>query len=150
MPQNIHLATKKLTKISSGDNRFALLRGSYGFKRLPIFFTYQMSLFCKTFNKQDFVFVNIYNILLDSNLKKHFFQFFEQLHITNSKHNLKIAPEKFFFMLPKGKFLRHAISCNEIKPIQSRIAAIHKIPFSTGKVALLSFDGALNFIEKRL
>ena len=56
-------------------------------------------------------------------------------------------------MLLKFKFLGHEIDNNIIKLIHSKIAAVHKIPSPTGKVALMSFIGALNcytkFIEKR-
>ena len=48
-------------------------------------------------------------------------------------------------MLFKVKFLGHEIGYNTIKPIHSSIAAIHKIPSPTGKVALMSFKGALKF-----
>ena len=51
-------------------------------------------------------------------------------------------------MLLKVKFLGHEIDYNTIKPIHSKIAAIHKIPSPTGKVALMSFIGALNFYTK--
>ena len=37
---------------------------------------------------------------------------------------------------------------NTIKPIHSKIAAIHKIPYPTGKVDLVRFSGALNFYTK--
>ena len=57
-------------------------------------------------------------------------------------------------MLLKLKFLGHEIFYNTIKPIHSKNAAIHKIPSPTGKVALMSFIGALTFytefIEKLL
>ena len=76
------------------------------------------------------------------------FQLIEQLHIISTKNNLKLAPEKSLFMLPKVKFLGHEIGYNTIKPIHSKIAAIHKIPSPTGKVALMSFIGALNFYTK--
>ena len=76
------------------------------------------------------------------------FQLIEQLHIISTKNNLKLAPEKSFFMLLKVKFLGHEIGYNTIKPIHSKIAAIHKIPSPTGKVALMSFIGALNFYTK--
>ena len=66
----------------------------------------------------------------------------------STKNNLKLAPEKSFFMLLKVKFLGHEIGYNTIKPIHSEIAAIHKIPSPTGKVALMSFIGALNFYTK--
>ena len=48
----------------------------------------------------------------------------------------------------KVKFLGHEIGYNTIKPIHSKIAAIHKISSPTGKVALKSFIGALNFYTK--
>ena len=76
------------------------------------------------------------------------FQLIEQLHVISTKSNLKLAPEKPFFMLLKVKFLDHEIGYNTIKPIHSKIAAIHKIPSLTGKVALMSFIGALNFYTK--
>ena len=76
------------------------------------------------------------------------FQLIEQLHIISTKNNLKLAPEKSFFVLFKVKFLGHEIGYNTIKPIHSKIAAVHKIPSPTGKVALMSFIGALNFYTK--
>ena len=48
-------------------------------------------------------------------------------------------------MLLRVKFLGHDIGYNTIKPIHSRITAIQRISSPTGKVALLSFIGALNF-----
>ena len=51
-------------------------------------------------------------------------------------------------MLLKVKFLGYEIGYNTIKPIHSKIAAIHKIPSPTGIVTLMSFIGALNFYLK--
>ena len=51
-------------------------------------------------------------------------------------------------MLLKIKFLGHKIGYNNIKPIHSKIAAIHKLPSPTRKVALMSFIGAFNFYTK--
>ena len=76
------------------------------------------------------------------------FQLIEQLHIISTKINFKLAPEKSFFMLLKVKLLGQEIGYNTNKPIHSKIAAIHKIPSPTGKVALMSFIGALNFYTK--
>ena len=76
------------------------------------------------------------------------FQLIEQLHIISTKNNLKLAPEKSFFMLLKVILLGHEIGYNTIKTIHSKIADIHKIPSPTGKVALMSFIGALNFYTK--
>ena len=140
--------TIKLTSFSSGDKLFAFLRGFYGLRGLPNFFTKQMSTFFKTLIEQGFALVYIDDILLLSDSKEHMFQLIEQLHIISTKNNLKLAPEKSFFMLLKVKFLGHELGYNTIKPIHSKIAAIHKIPSPTGKVALMSFIGALNFYTK--
>ena len=117
--------TIKLTSFSSGDKLFAFIRGFYGLKGLPNFFTKQMSTFFKTLIEQGFALVYIDDILLLSDSKEHMFQLIEQLHLISTKHNLKLAPEKSFFMLLKVKFLGHEIGYNTIKPIHSKIAAIH-------------------------
>ena len=140
--------TIKLTSFSSGDKLFDFIRGFYGLKGLPNFFTKQMSTFFKTLIEQGFALVYIDDILLLSDSKEHLFQLIEQLHINSTQNNLKLAPEKSFFMLLKVKFLGHEIGYNTIKPIHSKIAAIHKIPSPTGKVALMSFIGALIFYTK--
>ena len=51
-------------------------------------------------------------------------------------------------MLLKVKILGHEIGYNTIKLIHSKIAAFHKNPSPTGKVALMSFIGSLNFNTK--
>ena len=53
------------------------------------------------------------------------FQRIEQLYIISTKHNLKVAPEKPFFMLLKVKYLRHEIGYNTVKSIHSKNAAVH-------------------------
>ena len=92
--------TIKLTSFSSGDKFFAFVRGFYGLKGLPNFFTKQMSTFFKTLIEQGFALVYIDDILLLSDSKEHIF---------STKNNLKLAPEKSFFMLLKVKFLGHEI-----------------------------------------
>ena len=96
--------TIKLTSFSSGDKLFAFIRGFYGLKGLPIFFTEQMSSFFKTLIEQGFALVYIDDILLLSNSEEHMFQLIEQLHTISAKNNLKLAPEKSFFMLLKSSF----------------------------------------------
>ena len=137
--------TIKPTSFSSGDKLFAFIRDFYGLKGFPNFFTKQMSTFFKTLIEQGFALVYIDDILILSDSEEHMFQLIEQLHIISTKNNFKLAPENFFFMLLKVKFTGHEIGCNTIKPIHSKTAAIHKIPSPTGKVALMSFIGTLNF-----
>ena len=140
--------TIKLPSFSSSDKLFAFIRGFYGLKGLPNFFTKQMSNFFTTLIEQGFSLVSIEYFLFLSNSKVHMFQLIEQLHIISTKNNLKLAPEKSFFMLLKVKFLGHEVGYNTIKHIHSIIAAIHKDPSPTGKVALMSLIGALKFYTK--
>ena len=107
-----------------------------------------MSSFFKTLKEQGFAPVYIDNILLLSNSKEHMFHFIEQLHTISTKHNLKLAPEKSFFMLLKIKFPGNEIGYNTTKPVDSKVDAIRQIPSPTSKVALMSFIGALNFYTK--
>ena len=140
--------TIKVTSFSSGDKLFAFIRGFYGLKGLPNFFTKQMSSVFKTLIEQGFALVYIDDIILLSDSKEHMFQLIEQLHIISTKNNVILAPGKSFFMLLKVKLLGHEIGYKTIKPIHSKKTAIHKIPSPTGKVALMSFIGALNFYTK--
>ena len=94
---------------------------------------------------QGFAFVYIDDILLLSNSEEHMFKLIEQLYIISTKHNLKLAPEKSFFMLLKVKFLGHEIGYYTIKPALSKIAAF---PSPTGETALMIFIGKLNFYTK--
>ena len=52
------------------------------------------------------------------------------------------------YMLLKVKFLGHEIGYTTIKPIHSKVDAIHKIVSPTGNIALLTFIGALHFYTK--
>ena len=77
------------------------------------------------------------------------FQLIEQLHLISTKHNLKLAPEKSFFILFKVKFLGHKIGYYTIKPKHSsKVDTIHKIPSPTSKVTLMTLIGELSFNRK--
>ena len=95
--------TINLTSFSSGDKLFAFIRGFYGLKGLPNFFTKQMSSFFKTLIEQGFALAYIDDILLLSDSKEHMFHLIEQLHIISTKNNLKLAPEKSFFYASQSK-----------------------------------------------
>ena len=96
--------TIKLTSFSSGDKLFAFIRGFYGLKGLPNFFTKQMSSFFKTLIEQGFALVYIDDILLLSNSKEHMFQLIEQLHIISTKNNLNLLPKNPFSCSSKSSF----------------------------------------------
>ena len=137
--------TSKLTSFSSGDKLYAFIRGFYGLKGLPNFFTKQMSSFFHELIDQGFALVYIDDILLLSHSKSHMLQLIEKLHQICTKQNLKIAPEKSFFMLLTVKFLGHEIGNQTIKPIYSKVDAIHNLKTPQNKRELMGFVGSMNF-----
>ena len=140
--------TINLTSFSSGDKLFAFIRGFYGLKGLPNFFTKQMSKFFQPLIEQGFALVYIDDILLLSNHKLHMLELIEELHKISTKNNIKLAPEKSFYMLQKVKFLGHEIGNNTIKPIHSKIEAIKNIPSPKTKQDVMQFLGTINFYSK--
>ena len=65
--------------------------------------------------------------------------------LATKKENLKLAPEKSFYMLLKVKVLGHNIGNNTIKPIPSKIEAIKRIPSPKEKKDVMQFLGSVNF-----
>ena len=120
-------------------NLFAFIRGFYGLKGLPNFFTKQMSQFFQPLIEQGFALVYIDDILLLSNHKLHMLELIEELHKISMKNIIKLAPEKSFYMLQKVKFLGHDIGNNTIKPIHSKTEAIKNIPSPRTKQDVMQF-----------
>ena len=77
------------------------------------------------------------------------FELIKELHkIATKDLNLKLAPEKSFYLLLKVKFLGHEIGNNTLKPIPSKIEAIKKIPSLKDKKDVMQFLGSVNFYSK--
>ena len=140
--------TIKLTGFSSGDKLYAFIRGVYGLKGLPNFFTKQMSTFFRPLIDKRSVLVYIDDFLLLANGKQEMFELIKELHKIASRENLKLAAEKSFYMLLKVKFLGHEIGNNTIKPIPSKIDAIERIPSPKEKKDVMQFRGSVNFYSK--
>ena len=124
------------------------IRGFYGLKGLPNFFTKQMSTFFRSLIDKRSALVYIDDILLLADEKQEMFELIKELQKIATKENLKLAPEKSFYMLLKVKFLGHEIGNNTIKPIPSKIEAIKKIPSPKDKKDVLQFLGNVNFCSK--
>ena len=120
--------TINITNFSSGDKLFAFIRGFYGLKGLPNFFTTQMSSFFKTLIEQGFALVYIDDILLLSNSEEHMFQLIEQHHAISTNHNLKLDPEKSFSMLPKVKFLDMKLVITQFNLCTQKLMHFTKFP----------------------
>ena len=97
---------------------------------------------------QGFALVYIDDILLLAHTKPHMLNLIEQLHQICQTNNLKIAPEKSFYFLLTVKLLGHEIGNNTIKPISSKIDAIHQLKTPTSKTELMRFIGSMNFYSK--
>ena len=73
---------------------------------------------------QGFVLVYIDDILLLADTKTHILDLIEQLHQICKSNNLKIDPEKLFYILLTVKVLGHESGNNTIKPISLKIDGI--------------------------
>ena len=112
--------TIKPTGFSPGGILYAFIRGFYGLEGLPSFFTKQMSTFFRSLMDKRSALVYIDDILLLADEKLEMFELVKELHKLATKENLKLAPEKSFYMLLKVKFLGHEKGNNTIKPIPSK------------------------------
>ena len=109
--------TIKLTGFSSGDNLCTFIRGFNGLKGLPNFFTKQMSTIFRSLIEKRSALVYTDDFLMKLLLadeKQEMFELIKELHKIATKENLKLAPEKSFYMILKVKFLRHEIGKNTI------------------------------------
>ena len=94
--------------------------------------------------------VYIDDILLLANEKQEMFELIKELHTIASRENLKLAPEKSFYILLKVNFIghEHEIGNNTIKPIPSKIEAINRIPSPKEKKDVMQFLGSVNVYSK--
>ena len=76
------------------------------------------------------------------------FELIKELHKIATKENLKLAPEKSIYMVPKIKFLGQEIGNKTIKPIPSKIEAIKRNPSPKEKKDVMQFLGSVNFNSK--
>ena len=114
----------KLTRVLSGDEFFAFIRGFFGPKGLRNFITQYRSLSFKDLIYQGSALVYNDDILLMRTSKLHKLQLIKQLYHSADKVNLQLAPEKPFFMLLTVDYFGHERGLNTIKPIEHKSAAI--------------------------
>ena len=91
--------TIKLTGFSSRDKLYTFIRGFYGLKGLPNFFTKQMSTFVRPLVDKRSALVYIDDILLLAVEKQEMFELIKELHKKATKEYLKLAPERSCYML---------------------------------------------------
>ena len=77
--------TIKLTGFSSEDELFSFIRGFYGLKGLPKFFTKQMSTFIRPLIDKRSAVVYIDDILLLADEKQEMFELIKELHKITTK-----------------------------------------------------------------
>ena len=133
--------TIDFTGFLSGDKLYAFIRRFYGLKGLPNFFTKQMSTFVQSLIDKRSALVYIDDILLLADEKQEMFELIKELHKIAIKENLKLEPEKSFYMFPKVNFLGDEIGNTTIKPIPSKIEAIKRIPSPKEKKDVIHFLG---------
>ena len=92
------------------------------------------------------VYIDDLSLLADE--KQEMLELIKELQIIATKENLKLAPEKSFYMLLRVKFLGHETGNNTIKPMPSKIEAVKRIPSPKDKKDVMQFLGSVNFYSK--
>ena len=126
---------------------YVFIRGCYGLKGLPNLFTKEMSTFFRALIGKRSALAYIDDVLLLADEKQEMFEIIKELLKIATEENLKLAPEKSFYMLLKVKFLGHEIGNNTIKPIPSKIEAIKRIP-SPKEKNVMQILGSVNLLFK--
>ena len=142
----------KPTGFSPGDKLYAFIRGFFGLKLPPNFFSKQMSTFYRSLIDKRSALVIFDDKLLLADGKQEMIELIKELHKIVTKKNLKLAPEKSFYMLLKVNFLGHEIGNNTIRPIPLNIETIERIPSPKDERDVMQFLGSVNshskFVEK--
>ena len=141
--------TIKLTGFSSGDKLYAFIRGFYGLKGLPNFFTKQMSTFFRSLIDKRSALVYIDDTLLLANEKQEMFELIKELHTLASRENLKLAPEKSFYMLLKVKFLGTTVN-TQLNQFHPKLKLLKENHPQKKRKMLCNFLAVLTFIQNSL
>ena len=112
--------TTKLTGFSPGDKLYAIIRGFYGLKGLPIIFTKQLSIFFRPLIDKRSALVYIDDILLLADEKQEMFELIKELHIIATRENLKLAPEKSRSRTPSQNRQQNRINQVDVKPTNDK------------------------------
>ena len=108
----------------------------------------QMYSLIRRFIDQLFVLVSIDDILLLSHTKSDMMEITEQLQQISKLNNFKIASEEPFYMLLTFTILGHEVGNQTVRPIHSKVEAMHKCVTSTSKRELMIFLGNMNSNQK--
>ena len=142
--------TIKLTGFSSSDKLYALIRGFYGLKGLPNFFSKQMSTFFRPLIDKRSALVNIEDILLLANEKQEMFELIKELHKVASREILKLAPEKSYYMLLKVKFLGHILVITQSNQFHPKLTPLKEFHHQKKRMMLCNFLAVLTSIQNSL
>ena len=97
---------------------------------------------------QLFVLVSIDDILLLSHTKSDVIEFTEQLQQISKLNNFKLASGEPFYMLLTFTILGHDVGNQTVRPIHSKVEAMHKFVTSTSKRELMRFLWIMNSNQK--
>ena len=142
--------TIKLTGFSSGDKLYAFIRGFYGLKGLPNLSTKQMSTFFRSLIDKRSALVFIDDILLLANEKQEMVELIKELHKIASRENLKLAPEKSFYMLLKEKSLDTKLATTQSNQFHPKLTPIKEFHHQKKRTMLCNFLAVLTSIQNSL
>ena len=96
----------------------------------------------------DNVFCYVDDVLIATHNKEDHVKVLEQVFQRLEKHNVRLNVTKCQFFRPELKYLGHTVCKEGIRPIESKVAAISKVPRPTNATEVKSFLGMVNFYGK--
>ena len=137
--------TQKVTSFILGDRQYTYQVGFYGLRPLPSFFSKLMSYALGPLIKRKQAKTYIDDTLLQAKGKREMLTIVKEYHSLLRKANLKAAPDKTMFFLPKMRFLGHVLSKDGLSPIASRIDDIRNLKTPESKTEVLRVLGMMGF-----
>ena len=125
--------SRRLTQFVIGNQQYEFSRLIYGISIGPAAFSAFMSKIFRPLILKKNAITYLDDVFMQSQTKEEMFTVLEHYHKILQNENLKAAPDKSHFFLPRVKFLGHNIERNTITPLKSRIDAIQKLQPPTNK-----------------
>ena len=133
--------------IASSFGLWEFLRMPFGLKNAAQTFQRLMD---SIFQRFDFVFIYLDNILVASKSTAEHYDHLRQIFTLLSSNGLIIQKSKCIFGVQEFAYLGHLITVEGVRPVPSRIEAIRNFPTPNSRSSLQRFLGIINFYHRFL
>lgn len=135
------------TCFSIKDVMYQFIKGFYGLKALPPWFSYFVRRIFAELVEMGKAMTYLDDILLMTESKEETFHVIEKFLQCLRTSKIKAAPEKAFFFQKEITYLGHVITEFGRKPISSKVEALKKLKTPENRLQLMSVLGKVNYYD---